>query len=95
MRFQPLAREFGVPDGAQVPSGGKDEIVGLTLDILCAGQLLRSLILSGVTLFGVSPILQTLTRDTTDDSIWSLSTLLLMINVCFRDYRTGNEQETR
>lgn len=37
-------------------------------------------------LLGLSPILKSLTRSTTSDSIWALSTWLLMTNVAFFDY---------
>jgi phosphatidylinositol glycan class C protein len=37
-------------------------------------------------LLGLSPILKSLTRSTTSDSIWALSTWLLLINVASFDY---------
>jgi hypothetical protein len=40
-------------------------------------------------LLGLSPILKSLTRSTTSDSIWALSTWLLMTNVAFFDYSGG------
>lgn len=40
-------------------------------------------------LLGLSPILKSLTRSTTSDSIWALSTWLLLINVAFFDYSGG------
>ncbi|KAL6712542.1 glycosylphosphatidylinositol anchor biosynthesis [Coniothyrium glycines] len=40
-------------------------------------------------LLGLSPILKSLTRSTTSDSIWAISTWLLMMNVAFFDYSSG------
>jgi phosphatidylinositol glycan class C protein len=40
-------------------------------------------------LLGLSPILKSLTKSTTSDSIWALSTWLLFINVAFFDYSGG------
>jgi hypothetical protein len=40
-------------------------------------------------LLGLSPILKSLTRSTTSDSIWALSTWLLLMNVAFFDYSGG------
>lgn len=40
-------------------------------------------------LLGLSPILKSLTRSTTSDSIWALSTWLLVLNVAFFDYSGG------
>jgi hypothetical protein len=37
----------------------------------------------------LSPILKSLTRSTTSDSIWALSTWLLLMNVAFFDYSGG------
>lgn len=41
-------------------------------------------------LLGLSPILKSLTRSTTSDSIWALSTWLLVMNVAFFDYSRGS-----
>lgn len=49
----------------------------------------KSAILIYAALLGLSPILKSLTRSTTSDSIWALSTWLLMINVAFFDYSGG------
>lgn len=40
-------------------------------------------------LLGLSPILKSLTRSTTSDSIWAFSTWLLLMNVAFFDYSGG------
>ncbi|KAL1796983.1 hypothetical protein ACET3X_005523 [Alternaria dauci] len=49
----------------------------------------KSALLIYAALLGLSPILKSLTRSTTSDSIWALSTWLLMMNVAFFDYSGG------
>lgn len=49
----------------------------------------KSALLIYAALLGLSPILKSLTRSTTSDSIWALSTWLLMMNVAFFDYSAG------
>jgi Ca2+/Na+ antiporter len=49
----------------------------------------KSAVLIYAALLGLSPILKSLTRSTTSDSIWALSTWLLLINVAFFDYSGG------
>lgn len=49
----------------------------------------KSAVLIYAALLGLSPILKSLTRSTTADSIWALSTCLLCINVAFFDYGGG------
>ena len=46
----------------------------------------RSTLIIVVALLGLSPILKSLTRSTTSDSIWAMSTWLLFMNVAFFDY---------
>lgn len=50
----------------------------------------KSAVLIYAALLGLSPILKSLTRSTTSDSIWAISTWLLMINVAFFDYGAGS-----
>ncbi|KAH7381645.1 phosphatidylinositol N-acetylglucosaminyltransferase-like protein subunit C [Pyrenochaeta sp. MPI-SDFR-AT-0127] len=50
----------------------------------------KSAVLIYAALLGLSPILKSLTRSTTSDSIWALSTWLLVINVAFFDYSGGS-----
>lgn len=50
----------------------------------------KSAVLIYAALLGLSPILKSLTRSTTSDSIWALSTWLLMMNVAFFDYSGGS-----
>ncbi|KAF2877039.1 phosphatidylinositol N-acetylglucosaminyltransferase subunit C [Massariosphaeria phaeospora] len=49
----------------------------------------KSALLIYAALLGLSPILKSLTRSTTSDSIWALSTWLLCVNVAFFDYSGG------
>jgi hypothetical protein len=50
----------------------------------------KSAVLIYAALLGLSPILKSLTRSTSSDSIWALSTWLLMINVAFFDYGSAS-----
>lgn len=43
-----------------------------------------------MTLLGVSPILKTLTKDTSSDSIWALTVCLFLANLLFHDYGSSN-----
>ncbi|KAI1800870.1 GPI2-domain-containing protein [Daldinia bambusicola] len=49
----------------------------------------KSAILIYFTLLGLSPILKSLTRSTSSDSIWAMSFWLLAINIFFHDYSSG------
>jgi phosphatidylinositol glycan class C protein len=49
----------------------------------------KSALLIYAALLGLSPILKSLTKSTTPDSIWALSTWLLCMNVAFFDYGSG------
>lgn len=49
----------------------------------------KSAVLIYSALLGLSPILKSLTRSTTSDSIWALSTWLLVMNILFFDYSGG------
>jgi phosphatidylinositol N-acetylglucosaminyltransferase subunit C len=49
----------------------------------------KSSILIYCALLGLSPILKSLTKSTTSDSIWALSSWLMCINVAFFDYGGG------
>lgn len=50
----------------------------------------RSAVLIYAALLGLSPILKSLTKSTTSDSIWALSSWLLFTNVAFFDYGSGS-----
>ena len=49
----------------------------------------KSAILIYCALLGLSPILKSLTKSTTSDSIWAMSSWLILINVAFFDYGGG------
>ena len=49
----------------------------------------KSAVLIYCALLGLSPILKSLTKSTTSDSIWAMSTWLICINVFFFDYGGG------
>ncbi|KAI1436442.1 GPI2-domain-containing protein [Xylaria sp. CBS 124048] len=49
----------------------------------------KSAILIYFTLLGLSPILKSLTRSTSSDSIWAMSFWLLTVNIFFYDYSVG------
>ena len=50
---------------------------------------IKSAILIYCALLGLSPILKSLTKSTSKDSIWALSTWLMLINIFFFDYGGG------
>ncbi|KAF2440458.1 phosphatidylinositol N-acetylglucosaminyltransferase [Karstenula rhodostoma CBS 690.94] len=50
----------------------------------------RSALLIYAALLGLSPILKSLTKSTTSDSIWAMSSWLLFTNVAFFDYGSGS-----
>ena len=49
----------------------------------------KSAVLIYCALLGLSPILKSLTKSTTSDSIWALSSWLMLINIFFFDYGGG------
>ncbi|KAL8832735.1 MAG: hypothetical protein Q9191_000072 [Dirinaria sp. TL-2023a] len=49
----------------------------------------KSAVLIYCSLLGLSPILKSLTKSTTKDSIWALSSWLMLINIFFFDYGGG------
>ena len=56
-------------------------------------KTLKSALLIYFALLGLSPILKSLTKSTTSDSIWALATWLMIINIFFFDY--GGLQQPR
>lgn len=52
-------------------------------------ETIKSALLIYSTLLGLSPILKSLTRSTSSDSIWAMSFWLLAINIFFFDYSGG------
>ncbi|KAJ9079847.1 glycosylphosphatidylinositol anchor biosynthesis, variant 2 [Entomophthora muscae] len=51
--------------------------------------VLKSSILLMVMLFGLAPVLKTLTLDISSDSIWALTVLALLVNALFHDYSSA------
>lgn len=49
----------------------------------------KSAVLIYCALLGLSPILKSLTKSTTSDSIWAMSSWLMLINIFFFDYGGG------
>lgn len=72
-------------------TAGKDASKGLTSSQRTQQRLttIKSAALIYAALLGLSPILKSLTRSTTSDSIWALATWLLLMNVAFFDYSGG------
>ncbi|KAK3489343.1 phosphatidylinositol N-acetylglucosaminyltransferase subunit C [Neurospora hispaniola] len=56
---------------------------------------IKSAVLIYFTLLGLSPILKSLTRSTSSDSIWAISFWLLAINIFFFDYSINNNPFTQ
>ncbi|KAJ6269471.1 phosphatidylinositol N-acetylglucosaminyltransferase subunit C [Bipolaris maydis] len=80
------------------PTSETDEVVPQASQALSprAKQRLataKSAILIYAALLGLSPILKSLTRSTTSDSIWAISAWLLMMNVAFFDYSAGTDAQ--
>ncbi|KAJ2078530.1 glycosylphosphatidylinositol anchor biosynthesis [Coemansia sp. RSA 988] len=52
--------------------------------------LIKGAVLFTMLLFGLSPILRTLTEDTSSDTIWAMTVIFFCVNLAFHDYSTGN-----
>ncbi|KAJ2415729.1 glycosylphosphatidylinositol anchor biosynthesis [Coemansia sp. RSA 2530] len=53
-------------------------------------NLIKGALLFALLLFGLSPILRTLTEDTSRDTIWAMTVIFFGVNLAFHDYSTGN-----
>ncbi|KAJ2373255.1 glycosylphosphatidylinositol anchor biosynthesis, partial [Coemansia sp. RSA 2603] len=53
-------------------------------------NLIKGCVLFAMLLFGLSPILRTLTEDTSSDTIWAMTVIFFCVNLAFHDYSTGN-----
>ncbi|KAJ1828432.1 glycosylphosphatidylinositol anchor biosynthesis, partial [Coemansia sp. RSA 2599] len=53
-------------------------------------KLIKGAVLFALLLFGLSPILRTLTEDTSSDTIWAMTVIFFCVNLAFHDYSTGN-----
>jgi phosphatidylinositol N-acetylglucosaminyltransferase subunit C len=68
------------------PSSGTTLSPSLSPRVQSRLKTVKSALLIYFTLLGLSPILKSLTRSTSSDSIWALATWLLIINIFFFDY---------
>ncbi|KAJ3089043.1 hypothetical protein HK102_007338 [Quaeritorhiza haematococci] len=48
--------------------------------------MIKSAVLLTTTLLSMTPILRTLTKDISDDSIWAMTFMMVLVNVLLRDY---------
>ncbi|RUS22824.1 phosphatidylinositol N-acetylglucosaminyltransferase-domain-containing protein [Endogone sp. FLAS-F59071] len=53
-------------------------------------KIAKGALLFYLTLLGLSPILKTLTKDTSSDTIWALTVCLFLANMLFHDYGSNN-----
>ncbi|KAJ2508688.1 glycosylphosphatidylinositol anchor biosynthesis [Coemansia sp. RSA 2052] len=53
-------------------------------------NLIKGAMFFALLLFGLSPILRTLTKGTSKDSIWAMTVIFFGVNLAFHDYSTGN-----
>lgn len=56
-------------------------------------RVAKSAVFFFATLLGLSPILKTLTSQTSDDTIWALTVCCFLANVLFHDY--GSQSRAR
>jgi len=83
--FLPLERPPSRPTPAP-PHTGSTLSPSLSPRVQSRLKTVKSAMLIYLTLLGLSPILKSLTRSTSSDSIWALATWLLIINIFFFDY---------
>ncbi|KAI0802459.1 phosphatidylinositol N-acetylglucosaminyltransferase-domain-containing protein [Xylaria sp. FL0064] len=82
-------------NAARPPTDSSDEPKHRSLSPTPCGRTalrlgtIKSAVLIYSTLLGLSPILKSLTRSTSSDSIWAMSFWLLAINIFFYDYSGG------
>lgn len=50
------------------------------------GRIFSSSIILAMVLLGLSPLLKTLTKDISSDSLWAMTTVMLVLNAAFHDY---------
>jgi len=85
------SQKFASPSlpNAQIHAPSTGPVVSTTSSTQQRLTTAKSAALIYAALLGLSPILKSLTRSTTSDSIWALSTWLLVMNVAFFDYSGG------
>jgi phosphatidylinositol N-acetylglucosaminyltransferase subunit C len=84
--FPPLDRSSSRPPPPVPLHMGSTLSPSLSPRVQSRLKTVKSAILIYLTLLGLSPILKSLTRSTSSDSIWALATWLLIINIFFFDY---------
>jgi len=84
----PIGHPTGAPTFANYtfPYGSKSSLSPRNQQRLAT---MKSAVLIYCALLGLSPILKSLTKSTSSDSIWSMSCWLMVINVFFFDYSGG------
>ncbi|OLY78120.1 Phosphatidylinositol N-acetylglucosaminyltransferase GPI2 subunit [Smittium mucronatum] len=53
-------------------------------------KMVRSVVNFALILYFLSPVLRTLTEDTSSDTIWALTVVFFILNLTFHDYSTNN-----
>ncbi|OMJ07950.1 Phosphatidylinositol N-acetylglucosaminyltransferase GPI2 subunit [Smittium culicis] len=53
-------------------------------------KMVRSVITFALILYFLSPVLRTLTKDTSSDTIWALTVVFFILNLAFHDYAANN-----
>lgn len=61
-------------------------VVGARICRIATWPFLGKVVVFALILAGLSPILKTLTEDTSSDTIWALSSILFLINCTFQSY---------
>lgn len=85
------ARAAGGPPGAEYPS--RLSFLWRSFNPRAKGRTSVAPVIPLVTLYLLSPALKTLTKATTDDSIWALSGTLFALNLFLGDYRTRTAED--
>jgi len=58
-------------------------------------KIFKGAVLFFLTLLGLTPILKTLTEETSKDTIWALTVILFLANLAFHDYGSGNRRNIK
>ncbi|KAI9476860.1 glycosylphosphatidylinositol anchor biosynthesis [Coemansia sp. RSA 989] len=70
------------------------DLLNLTLQLpiqrIIRVDMIKGAVLFALLLFGLSPVLRTLTEDTSSDTIWAMTVILFCVNLAFHDYSMGN-----
>ena len=82
LRLRPHSPNYQQTRTLRVPIRASDSVVGI--------QTWKGAFLFFLTLLGLSPILKTLTADTSDDTIWALTVSLFLMNLLLHDYGSSS-----